>query len=187
MTNSSWFLTYGDFYTAVTINLHISFEIKQRLIIWSFKYHSRILTALQELCTSCVLCWVLLWFGAGRFYQYPSGLIHWHCGIQKNRPIGQIPQCIRKISHNAPFLNRNVTPNMCTFLLQNGALWDAGLVHCGICEIGLYDWLRTSDTTLENTGKLITWSTWFYPHPSGSLHWYWGNRIGQLYDCHMTP
>ena len=26
---------------------------------------------------------------------------------------------------------------MCAFLLQNGALWDVGLTHCGICEIGL--------------------------------------------------
>ena len=25
---------------------------------------------------------------------------------------------------------------MSTFLLQSGALWDIGLVHCGICEIG---------------------------------------------------
>ena len=26
---------------------------------------------------------------------------------------------------------------MCTFLLQNDALWDMGLAHCGICAIGL--------------------------------------------------
>ena len=25
---------------------------------------------------------------------------------------------------------------MCTFLLQNGAWWDMGLVHCGICATG---------------------------------------------------
>ena len=25
---------------------------------------------------------------------------------------------------------------MCTFLLQNGALWDMGLVHCEICDTG---------------------------------------------------
>ena len=29
----------------------------------------------QELCTWCVL----LWCGSGRFYPYPSGLLHWHC------------------------------------------------------------------------------------------------------------
>ena len=32
-------------------------------------------------------------------------------------------------------MQRFVT-EMCTFLLQNGALWDMGLVHCGICEMG---------------------------------------------------
>ena len=26
---------------------------------------------------------------------------------------------------------------MCTFLLQNGALWDMGLVHCGICATSI--------------------------------------------------
>ena len=29
---------------------------------------------------------------------------------------------------------------MCTFLLQNGALWDIGLVHCGIYETSLFVW-----------------------------------------------
>ena len=27
----------------------------------------------------------------------------------------------------------------CTFLLQNGALWDIGLMHCGVFEMGLVD------------------------------------------------
>ena len=27
---------------------------------------------------------------------------------------------------------------MCTFLLQSGALWDMGLMHCGICATVLY-------------------------------------------------
>ena len=27
---------------------------------------------------------------------------------------------------------------ICTFLLQTGALWDICLVHCGICEMGLF-------------------------------------------------
>ena len=35
----------------------------------------------------------------------------------------------RQITHNAPFSK--------IFLLQNGALWDMGLVHCGICAMGL--------------------------------------------------
>ena len=43
-------------------------------------------------------------------------------------------------SHNA--LDKYLTifhflTEMCTFWLQNGALWDMGLVHCGICATGL--------------------------------------------------
>ena len=53
-----------------------------------------------------------------------------------NRSISQIPQCTSPTSHNAPFCYRNV--HMCTFLLQSGALWDICLMHCGICEMGLY-------------------------------------------------
>ena len=54
------------------------------------------------------------------------------------------------ISHrpisNPTMHQRNIPPctilsqrcaNMCTFLLQNGALWDTRLVHCGICVTGL--------------------------------------------------
>ena len=50
-------------------------------------------------------------------------------------PLSQIPQCIKQISLNAPFCNRNV--HLCTVLLQNDALWDMGLVHCVICEMDL--------------------------------------------------
>ena len=57
------------------------------------------------------------------YFERSVPLIH-------NRPISQIPECIYAITHNAPFCNRNV----CTFLLQNGALWDIFLMHCGICE-----------------------------------------------------
>ena len=61
--------------------------------------------------------------------------IRYKLGDSYNRPSSQIPQCIRQISHNAPLCNRNV--HTCTFLLQNGALWDMGLVYCGICVTGL--------------------------------------------------
>ena len=53
------------------------------------------------------------------------------------RPISLIPECTCPISHNATLCNRNV--HMCTFLLQNGALWDMGLMHCGTCTIGPID------------------------------------------------
>ena len=45
----------------------------------------------------------------------------------------QILKCIRQISHNTPYCKRNV--RTCTFLLQNGALRDMGLVHCGLYGI----------------------------------------------------
>ena len=41
--------------------------------------------------------------------------------------ISQIPQCIRQISHNAPFCSRNVHTG--TFLQQNAVLWDMGPMH----------------------------------------------------------
>ena len=43
-------------------------------------------------------------------------------------------------SHIAPvpyLIMHHFVTEMCTFLLQNGALWDVCLMHCGICEIGL--------------------------------------------------
>ena len=47
-----------------------------------------------------------------------------------NRPISPIPQCIRKISHNAPFCNRNV--HICAHFCYK-------MLHCGIwhrCILG---------------------------------------------------
>ena len=45
-------------------------------------------------------------------------------------------------SHNAsdryPTMHDFVT-KMCTFMSQSGALWDMRLVHCGICEIDLFN------------------------------------------------
>ena len=48
-------------------------------------------------------------------------------------------------THNAPityhtmhhFVTKMRTHVVCTFLLQNGALWVICLMHCGICEMGL--------------------------------------------------
>ena len=60
-----------------------------------------------------------------------------------SRPNFTTPQCTRPksqmhqpISHNVPSCNRNI--NVCLFLLQNDALWDICVVHCGICEMDLY-------------------------------------------------
>ena len=44
-----------------------------------------------------------------------------------NRPSSQIPQCIRQISHNAPFCNRNVhisVSSWCIVGYGTGALWE---------------------------------------------------------------
>ena len=37
------------------------------------------------------------------------------------------------IMPNSNYVYRTVWSTMCTFLLQNDALWDMRLVHCGIC------------------------------------------------------
>ena len=45
--------------------------------------------------------------------------------------------------HNEPVPYRTMhhfVTEMCVFLLQNGALWDIYLVHCGIC--GMVYWLQ---------------------------------------------
>ena len=60
------------------------------------------------------------------------------------RPISHLPQCTRQIFHIAP-----IYKEMCTCLLQNGALWygalwDNCLMNCGICEMGLLDLLYKS-------------------------------------------
>ena len=70
-------------------------------------------------------------------------------------------------SYNAldkyPTMHYFVT-EMCTFLLQNGALWDMGMVHCGICA----------------TGLLITWlGTWIVAGASLLLQWF-VNLMGVL-------
>ena len=57
----------------------------------------------------------------------------WSCNIH----FAQMPQCISSISHNAPYRNWNLYT--CTFLLQNGVLWDSGLMYCGIWEKNLFD------------------------------------------------
>ena len=90
--------------------------------VWFVRYHQWICPLIRPLNT---------YHDAYCFSKYPHRKLltetdPYHC----NRLISQNPQCIRQISHNAPVCNRNV-------LLQNGALWDMVLVHCGICTAGL--------------------------------------------------
>ena len=62
-------------------------------------------------------------------------------------------------SHNAsvpyPTMHDFVT-HVCTFLLQNGALWDICLMDYGICEMGLlYDCHSANEVTLKVLGGKI--------------------------------
>ena len=67
-----------------------------------------------------------------------------------NRPISQIPQCIRQIPHNAPYCNRNV--HTCAHFCYK-------MVHCGIWDcwiVGFVRWVyypSTSEIILNGTGK----------------------------------
>ena len=48
---------------------------------------------------------------------------------------------------------------MCTFLLQYGALWDMGLVHCGTCEIGLLKWKEVFLNSLRHAdASMCKWT-----------------------------
>ena len=55
-----------------------------------------------------------------------------------NRPVAQIQQCTSPISRYTPFLTEICTAQLCTFLIQNGALWDICLIHCWI-----FTWFQT--------------------------------------------
>ena len=70
-----------------------------------------------------------------------------------NRAISQIPQCIRQISHNAPYCNAPFCNRNVHTLLQNGALWDICLMHCGVFEMGLYNWYLVS--TVDTDGLVL--------------------------------
>ena len=59
---------------------------------------------------------------------------------------------------------------MCTFLLQNGALWDKGQVHCWICETGL---LAGNSTACNAPHKWpVTTGNTDSASMSGSHHYY---------------
>ena len=86
-----------------------------------------------------------------RFYHY-------------NRPISQIPPCIRWISHNTWSGSRN--KHTCTFLLQNGALWDMGLDAWCIVQgyllitwsiITHHVWCQTSSMYMVHSDIMWQW------------------------------
>ena len=87
--------------------------------------------------------------------------------------------CIRQVSHNTLFWNRNV--HMCTFLLQNGALWDigadalwdVGLVHSRMCATGLLDTSWDVGVVSGSTGPILThfWPIMAYFGKGFSTFW----------------
>ena len=70
-------------------------------------------------------------------------LFSWSCfSFGPNRPISQMPQCIRQISHNAPFCNRNV--HTCAHFCYK-------MLHCGIwhrCILGFVRWVYCSNRSI---------------------------------------
>ena len=84
-----------------------------------------------------------------RFVEYMDVLYTWIDQSQK--------------SHNAsekyPTIHHFST-KICTFLLQNNALWDIRLVHCGICEISQWLWSLNvvNRYTLEWTLNRFYWT-----------------------------
>ena len=85
--------------------------------------------------TMCQKAWTGCWINS-RVPGHLRGSIQTHAisaaaptlttCVCSNRPISQIPECIRQISHNASFCNRNV---------RTCAYFSYKLVHCGI-----WDW-----------------------------------------------
>ena len=49
-----------------------------------------------------------------------------------------------------------------SFLLQNGALWDMGLVHCGVCATGLFGKMRWTNLTPVMTFWWISARLWYF-------------------------
>ena len=73
----------------------------------------------------------------GAIEGYGTGSL-WDLYNRSNRPISQIPQFIRQLSHNAPYHNAPFCNRHVHISLKNGAMWNICLVHCGRCEMGLY-------------------------------------------------
>ena len=68
---------------------------------------------------------------------------------------------------------------VCTFLLQNGALWDVCLMHCGICEMGL--WWALS---YKHDIRLSLASTLRFLFSSPLRHWFQVQCIALIFLLH---
>ena len=106
----------------VFFDLHLNKRLSKQSWGWSFE---TLLCPLWRHCNDTLIISVHL--EVFSLTKIPCTIVQFRLWII---PDAQIPQCTSPISHNAPFYIE-----ICTFLLQIGALWDMGLVPCGICEI----------------------------------------------------
>ena len=82
-------------------------------------------------------------------------------------------------SHNAlvlyPTMHHFVT-EMCTFLLQNGALWDICLMHCGIREISLSSVLYPLTFITDTAEFLLNKCTIKLNHKPNTWNYSWNKE-----------
>ena len=105
--------------------------------------------------------------------------------FKHNRPVAQILNGTRPIFHNAPFCNRNV--HMCTFLLQNGALWDICLLHCGICKMCLLTVCLCLMALQPNLGWVGLWGfLWWTPSAKRKDHHGVSSGWSSVWHCSNT-
>ena len=97
-------------------------------------------------------CYMMLCKKRSRLHS-PCKVHNAPLGLHSLRPISQIPQCIRQISHNALICNRNVQiyPYFCYKVVHCG-IWDwcTVLFVRQVIQIKLL-WNRSSNQTSRNT------------------------------------
>ena len=142
---SSWLLKH-EYHTWVARKCNLS-RIAQKNYICSDPYLF-INTRMQSLNHTCPM---------GRTQPRYCGKRFSYLWIH-NRPISQPPQWICIVSHKATFCNRNI--HVCTFLLQNGALWDIRPSHCRICEMGLLKKRKRKKAKEKRKKNQIFWQNY---------------------------
>ena len=113
-----------------------------------------------------------------------------------NRPISQIPQCIRQISHNVPFCSRNVhtCAHFCYKMMHHG-IWDWGIMGfvrgAYLCHYWCRNKLLLWQPAVPPVTKLVSWqlsvfsdgidavlalTDFTHMDSSWSFHWHWDNH-----------
>ena len=81
------------------------------------------------------------------------------------------------------FLNRCYRRlSLCTFLLQNSTLWDICLIHCRICEMGIWD------AALKPVSQCQFANSWFNSLGRSDAKWRYksGSTLAQLMTFYPT-